>query len=102
MSINKPQWLDDIEEASKNMPFGAITFNVKRHRNMTTKVEQVTHSSIKYDENHRAFDDIGQLMNNLIASGFDGTLQFEQTYRDGKIVAITIKNKKTTNYRDKK
>lgn len=95
-----PNWLKDIVASADTMPFGSVTFTVKRHRGKTTKVESTTHSTIRYQDNTRAFLDTEQLMNNMIAGSFTGTLQFEQTYKDGQITAITIKHKKTINYRD--
>lgn len=99
--MNLPTWLKDIAATADSMPFGSVTLQIKRHRNRTTKLDLTTHSSIKYTDTPRAFSDIEQLMNNMIEGRFTGTLQFEQTYQDGRITAITIKNKKTINYRDK-
>lgn len=99
--MNQPKWLQQINAETEMTPFGTVTFSIKRHRNMTTKIESITQSSLKYDENTRAFADIEQLLNNLIASEFIGTLQFEVKLNSGNITAIAIKNKKTVNYRDK-
>lgn len=99
--MSKPNWLDDVAADASNMPFGTVTFHVTRHRNMTTGIDAVTHSKLKYTANDRAFADIEQLMNNLIDNGFTGKLQFEQTFKNGQIDTISIKNTKTVNYRDK-
>jgi hypothetical protein len=99
--MSTPSWLHDIDTSARLLPFGTIQYKVKRHRNMTTSVDAITHSSLKYDgDNERAFADLSQLMNNLIDNGFTGKLQFEQTYKNGQVVTISIKNTKTVNYRD--
>lgn len=99
--MSKHNYLEDIDATSRSMAFGEVIYKVKRHRSMTTKLEAISHSTIKYAENEVVFADIGHLMNNLIDNGYVGKLQFEVTYKvPGKIEKVSIKNTKTLNYRD--
>lgn len=98
-----PKWVDDIVRDSSGTPFGEITFRLKRHRHMTTEIESVTHSKLKYANNDDVFADIELLMHNLIDNGYVGKLQFEVTYtKPGLIEKVSIKNTKTVNYREQK
>lgn len=98
----KQKWLDDINDQTRLLQFGEVTFKVTRHRNQTATVDAVTHSKLKYQDNDRAFADLQQLLNNLIENKFSGTVQFTQTFKDGLITTLSVKNTKTTNYREQK
>lgn len=100
--MDQKNWLEEVDEQAKSMGFGEVTFKVARHRNMTSKMEVITQSKLKYAENERVFSDLERLMNNLIESRFTGKLQLEITYEKGNISHLTVKNKKLINYRDKK
>lgn len=100
--MEQKKWLEEIEHEARTTGFGKITFEVTRHRNMTSKMEVIAHSKIKYVENERFFADLERLINNLIESRFTGKLQLETTFEGGNVSTITIKNKKLINYRDKK
>lgn len=100
--MKQKEWLEEIEQEARATGFGKVTFEVTRHRNMTSKMEIIAHSKIKYVENERFFADLERLINNLIESRFTGKLQLEATFEGGNISNMTIKNKKLLNYRDKK
>lgn len=91
-------YLADIDEKVKRLPFGRISFEIVRHGSRTAEIIMRKAAKLHPKDNKSAISELETFILSLIEGNLSGKVDFSLDFNGGTIKTITIKNKEVINY----
>jgi hypothetical protein len=96
----KDNYLKDLIDYINTIPYGEVSFLIKKVNRNVVQVTTEGYETLRYnpEDNTDPRIDISMMLDNLTTTGYSGEVSLKLDYKDGKIVLVTIYDKKQTKY----
>lgn len=91
-------YMEDLKQYIESIPYGEVNIRIERVNRKTSKIITNGEETLKYHDNNEAVKDLGQMINNLIKTGYSGQAHVRLMLKDGQITLVGIYDNKETKY----